>query len=771
MFPETHEGEAPLSPFLDEALVFAEESGGFLSESFAGTPATVHSPFQTAFKADTVVDLEPKASVDEELETLEFEAELPEVETVEGSVLGGLFSAGEIDVGEDAFAEPPKEALVEDFAETWNEKDLEELLVEEEKAEGEELVESFVDDAEKIEAETFLDEFDEEDIDAQPAYEDGFADETHPLLGETQQEDFDDEFDLWIQEEAPIDDAQDVFVGEEVAPSPRVSLQQPLAVPPTDPLDFAPVPFIGSYWPIVTRHRLGREINFQATDNSFVGSFKGRRFLASRSKGKRYHLGVDLFADYGDPVVACESGRIVNFYGFCCGKNKTSWALFVEHPNVVINYGEVAPDSLQRTGLEKGSSVRTGQLIGYIGRNPGGSSMLHFETYVPGVRSNKQWKKGGRRPSIVLNPTKYLLFLQQFGLVGKNDAVSPVSAPLGGPGLDVPHTIHRNRHWRDRLGWNAHEGAIARLLGFTNMKPDERMFAEAVSYWQSDNGLEHDGIIGPKTWKRMRSTLGLVDTPTVSTAPTVNGDGPAGPFGTLTVDPLRFGLPAKFRFEYQFTLDDAVWLARFIKGESRGKGDENDHAVIWAMFNRFGLFNGRLGVQRSFAKFLRAYSTVLQPYLRNPGAARRTLRLNKENPRKYPVKLLGGSLDPPHDDIPRVQLARHVRIQNMRWNEFSSTLRSLVERAVNSGLPNPGIGIASEFANTMAFLKHTNRRPTRDDWRRFTERYARTSCKRSARGCTWIGERTNLEQVGQNAFFIDNRVKDFPAQVVTVARA
>ena len=205
----------------------------------------------------------------------------------------------------------------------------------------------------------------------------------------------------------PADDEESY--PDEAVPAP------PMAVPARDPVPFAPDPPAGSYWPIVTSHPRGREVNYRAADGSYVGAQAGRAFLASRSSGARYHVGIDLFANLGDPVVAIEDGRVISFYGFCCGERMTTNALLVEHSNVVVNYGEVAPDSLRRAGLAIGSSVTAGQVIGYVGRNPGGSSMIHFETYVPGTRRNSRFPVGSRRPAPLLNPTSYLLWLQTHG--------------------------------------------------------------------------------------------------------------------------------------------------------------------------------------------------------------------------------------------------------------------------------------------------------------------------------------------------------------------
>jgi len=238
------------------------------------------------------------------------------------------------------------------------------------------------------------------------------------------------------EEEAFLDeyDEEDEYALFETAtPPPLRVTKRPRSVPESDRVPFAPTPPHGSYWPIVTSHPKGREVNYLALDGKHVGSLQGRRFLAMRSEGKRYHVGIDLFANFNDPVVACQDGEIVNFYGFCCGTTKTSWALIVDHGTVVINYGEVAPDSLRRAGLKIGSQVRAGHLIGYIGKNPGGSSMLHFETYIPSTRKNGQWVVNRRRPPELLDPTEYLLFLAEFGLIGRVSRTTTTATPVVEP--------------------------------------------------------------------------------------------------------------------------------------------------------------------------------------------------------------------------------------------------------------------------------------------------------------------------------------------------
>ena len=208
---------------------------------------------------------------------------------------------------------------------------------------------------------------------------------------------------------------------------------------------FAPEFGPGSYWPLISSSPRGRLVSYRTAGGSMVG-FSGRIFGASRSRGARFHVGIDLFGNFGDPVIAIEDGEIIRIYPFCCGRRKTSSALFVAHQNVVVNYGEVDPNSLRDLSLSPGDRVRAGQQIGTVGRNPGGSTMIHFETYLPGTRGNQRWMVGRRRPSRLLNPTRALLNLAETGLDAGSTtrptpsvtpAVSPPVSPAPSPPQDV----------------------------------------------------------------------------------------------------------------------------------------------------------------------------------------------------------------------------------------------------------------------------------------------------------------------------------------------
>jgi uncharacterized protein YcbK (DUF882 family) len=234
---------------------------------------------------------------------------------------------------------------------------------------------------------------------------------------------------------------------------------------------------------------------------------------------------------------------------------------------------------------------------------------------------------------------------------------------------------------------------------------------------------------------------------------TPSGRMPSSPFGRLVVN-----APGWARFAYAFTPDDALWTARFVLGEAGGADDARNRAVLWAMFNRFGLFTHT--VYPIFGGFLRAYSTTLQPYLRNPGAVERAMRYARENPEKHrwvqegQFRYTGSNRAYRGKLIPKGQLESHLRLQRTSWDDPAlRSARRLAEAALTGRVPNP-IGLASEFADTVAYFRqsHSGRRPSPEEWRAFTDAHARRQ------GWSWVGERPGLEQYGTNAFFVDARV-------------
>ncbi len=91
--------------------------------------------------------------------------------------------------------------------------------------------------------------------------------------------------------------------------------------------------------------------------------------------------------------------------------------------------------------------------------------------------------------------------------INRFEGLGQVSAPI-----NLRRAIERNRFYSIKLGWFAYFDRINPLLGFSNYSPIEEDFALAVASWQYQHKLEADGIIGPKTWKKMQVAIGLQST-------------------------------------------------------------------------------------------------------------------------------------------------------------------------------------------------------------------------------------------------------------------
>jgi hypothetical protein len=225
-------------------------------------------------------------------------------------------------------------------------------------------------------------------------------------------------------------------------------------------------------------------------------------------------------------------------------------------------------------------------------------------------------------------------------------------------------------------------------------------------------------------------------------------DEEAGPTQALGTLELR---TPKRSTTYRFTPDDLMWTAKLLVWEAGGEDNADNAAVLWAMFNRYALFTHR--VFRTFADFVRAYSTTLQPVLRSSQAAAR-------HAHRPEFVRTGGTY--PGTDIPRGQLRRHLDIQRAPWRSVKRAARDLATRALTGRLPNPGIGLASEFASTRVYFKqHRGRYPSVDEWRQYTVDLA------ARKRWRWVGDVPGLNQL-KNAFFLDLRAAGLPADAVRV---
>lgn len=158
-------------------------------------------------------------------------------------------------------------------------------------------------------------------------------------------------------------------------------------------------------WPVAPNSTHARRLEVAYKD--IYGKIHGngsRRFRTTRAG--RYHVGIDLYANAGDVVLAPEDGVVVNTQTFL---NGTDAMLIEGNHGITVLLGEIAPGSWREMGVDKGSKVKRGQPVARVGLTHNGSHMLHFETYACCPIKNYSWYQGRPAPELVRDPSDYLL--------------------------------------------------------------------------------------------------------------------------------------------------------------------------------------------------------------------------------------------------------------------------------------------------------------------------------------------------------------------------
>lgn len=247
------------------------------------------------------------------------------------------------------------------------------------------------------------------------------------------------------------------------------AIQLPDADWPSMTLD---VPFAAGIaspaWPTITNHKKKFVVSYRTVSGSNVGN-GSRRFMVDRSGNGKYHVGIDLYGYPDDPIVAMESGTIVNHYHFYHG----SYALIVQcDSGLVINYGEVKKNSWKEFGFAKGSRVKKGHAIARVGLMSGGSHMLHFETYMPPTKSNKRYAGGDAGP--ILNPTYYLLRAQFLAGAGRSFSGTDCGAEIS-LNTPIPAALEPIAAEDKRLGEAPGDSVLPELLTDDQVQPGPDM--------------------------------------------------------------------------------------------------------------------------------------------------------------------------------------------------------------------------------------------------------------------------------------------------------
>jgi murein DD-endopeptidase MepM/ murein hydrolase activator NlpD len=170
-----------------------------------------------------------------------------------------------------------------------------------------------------------------------------------------------------------------------------------------------------------TKSAYGRAVSFIGEDGQEHGAGKAphpaahREFLARHEGdgGDWYNSGVELYADYGDPVVASEPAVIVGFEAFWGALHRV---LLRCASGAVIGYAGLEEDSLDRLGLKVGAHLEAGQPVGTVGQVESGQAMLMFETYVAGTTSGAAVRDAAAGAAgKLLDPTQALIALARTG--------------------------------------------------------------------------------------------------------------------------------------------------------------------------------------------------------------------------------------------------------------------------------------------------------------------------------------------------------------------
>lgn len=117
--------------------------------------------------------------------------------------------------------------------------------------------------------------------------------------------------------------------------------------------------------------------------NKYITSYFGNRY-APTSGASTNHKGLDIAADYGDPIYAAADGKItmIQPYHGAAGNH-----IQITHANGVIT--EYMHQARFASNLKRGSRVKKGQIIGYVGSTGISTGPhLHFGVIVKGTHKD-----------------------------------------------------------------------------------------------------------------------------------------------------------------------------------------------------------------------------------------------------------------------------------------------------------------------------------------------------------------------------------------------
>jgi len=145
-----------------------------------------------------------------------------------------------------------------------------------------------------------------------------------------------------------------------------------------------------------------------------VGDFASRRSFY-------HHPGVDIYCDFGQEVVAIEDGIVTNIE-FFTGPNAeptSPWwnetqSIMIEGESGALGYCELEVYFNIEIGQHVHKGQRIGSVVPVLKKDKGnGTTMLHFEKYIPGTKEHVTWVLDKEMPGTLLNPRPYLEKIMQ----------------------------------------------------------------------------------------------------------------------------------------------------------------------------------------------------------------------------------------------------------------------------------------------------------------------------------------------------------------------
>jgi len=250
---------------------------------------------------------------------------------------------------------------------------------------------------------------------------------------------------------------------------------------------------------------LGSNVTPKVLDryDSIHNSDYGGGDAAHKSRGG--HLGIDIFAPKGTPLVSCVDGVITKINNFRNNRVGGNTINILAHDGKNYYYAHL--DSV-RNGLESGDEVHKGMFIGTVGDTgnaKGTHPHLHFSIY------KGDYRKGTINPWSYLNSSlkgNQLLVIDTEdvvekvdGIVSKNDLTIEdiienggnkelISVGSNGDGVLEIQSILKDLNY-DLGSFEDAEDGVDGIFGFKTKK--------AVEEFQEDENLTVDGIVGIQT--------------------------------------------------------------------------------------------------------------------------------------------------------------------------------------------------------------------------------------------------------------------------------